>query len=258
MKNHNNNKTIILNRGDHTSLTINLFGGRVTSWRIQNREQLFVSKIAAFSHLIRLRGGIGLSFPHFKEWDFGPNYGFSKNMLWTSETGPQYHENGDVWATFSLKNNYFTQAIWNYKFKLHFTVTLHEFEISFDIAVENYDEHFSFEFYFTHHAFFRTPSLTNCEITGLNNALLRVNKKSEARYDEADILEKETRDVIKITDTTSVVYTNLSGNLEINNMIDNGILTIISDDARDLHLSSIGENRNVRYIGMIISKISPQ
>lgn len=254
MKNYN--QTIILHRGDHTSLTINLIGGRVTSWRIQNREQLFVSKIAAYSHLIRLRGGIGLSFPHFKEWDFGPNNGFSKNMMWTSETGPQYHENGDVWAAFSLKDNYYTQSIWNFKFKLYFTVTLHEFEISFNISVENYDDHFTFEFYFLHHAFFRTPDVNNCEITGLKNTLFRVNKQNDYKFDEADIMEEETRDVIKIIDGTNVVYTNVFENLEISNMMDNGTLTITSEGTHDLQLSSIGKNHNVRYIGKRVLKLS--
>lgn len=245
-------RTIILNRGDYTSLTINLCGGRVTSWRIQNREQLFVSRIACFSHLTRLWGGIGLSFPHFAQWNFGPDFGFAKNMIWFLEAGPHYLENGDVWATLFLKDDFYTQSIWNFKFLLHFTVTLHEFKLSFEICVENYDNNFTFDFYFLHHAFFRTPDVKNCEVTGLKNTLYRVNKKNDDNYDEGDILKTETRDVIKITGETETIYSNVLENIEISSLLDNGRLKVVSEKAHDFQLWNPWKNHKVRFMGTTI------
>lgn len=244
---------IILNRGDYTSLTINLFGGRVTSWRINNREQLFVSRIAAFSHLTRLWGGIGLSFPHFGKWTFGPDYGFAKNMFWSLKTGPHYLENGDVWATFYLQDDCYTQSIWNYKFKLFFKVTLHEFQISFDISVENYDDNISFEFFFIHHAFFRTPDVKSCEITGLKNALLRIGEHDGYNTDEASVFKEKSRDIVKISEKTDSVFTKVFQDIEINNMIDNGKLIVKSEGADEFHLWNPWKHHTVRYIGTKIS-----
>lgn len=248
----NRDESIILNRGDYTSLTINLFGGRVTSWRIQNREQLFVSRIAAFSQLTSLWGGIGLSFPHFSKWNFGPDFGFAKNMMWSLETGPHYLENGDVWATLYLKDDCYTQSMWNFKFNLHFTVILHEFKLSFDICVENYDNYFPFEFFFLHHAFFRTPDVKNSEIAGLKNTLYRVNKKNDDNYNDADILKTETRDVIKIQDKTATIYTNVSESIIINHLMDDGILKVISQKTLDFVLWNPWKSHKLDYMGTVL------
>lgn len=240
--------TVILDRGDYTSLTINLFGGIVTSWRIQNREQLFVSRIAAFSQLTRLWGGIGLSFPHFHKWNFGPNDGFAKNMKWLVQTAPQYLENGDVWASFCLKDNNYTKSFWNFKFKIYFTVTLHEFKITFDITFENYDDNFSFDFFFTHYAFFRTPDTSNSKIEGLKDTFYRQNKKDEYIFDEADILNQETADSINITAETDIVYTKVFNPVVINHLVDNAKLKIISEGANDLKLWNPWKNHKVLFV----------
>lgn len=253
MDNTNDAPTIILNRGDYTSLTINLFGGKVTSWRIQNREQLFVSRTACFSHLApNFWNGIGICFPHFKKWNFGPIGGFAKNMMWSLETGPHYLENGDVWATFFLKDDCYSQAIWNYRFMLRYTIILHEFKISFDISVENYDYNFAFLFNFMQRASFRTPDIKNSEIRGLKNALYRINYKDDDNADEVDILKLETRDVIHVNHAIDTIYTRVNKNIEVSNLVDNGNLKIMCEGSNDVHLWNPWTNSELCFIGTVL------
>lgn len=250
-----NHRTIIMDRGDYTSLTISLLGGRVTSWRIQNREQLFISRIVSFSHLSHIWGGICFSFPHLGFWNFGPHSGFARNRVWSLETGPQYLENGDVWATFFLEDDCYTRALWTSKFKLRFTVTLHEFKLTFDLSVENSDKYFPFDFYFMHHAFFRTPDVEDCEITGLKGALFRVNDKNDDNQFDADILEVETRDVIKITEEIDVLYTKVNEKIVITKLMDSAKLTISVEGMDDFNLWNIWMNHEMIRMGIVLFSV---
>jgi D-hexose-6-phosphate mutarotase len=55
----NNNKSII------SSCEIYLWGGTVTSWKKENKENIFLSDKALFNGVKAIRGGIPLVFPAF-------------------------------------------------------------------------------------------------------------------------------------------------------------------------------------------------
>merc|ERR1711971_849139 len=62
-----------MDRGNNTTCTINLHGATIVSWRVNNQEQLFVSKKSVFDGRKPIRGGIPFIFPQFGTWHYGTN-----------------------------------------------------------------------------------------------------------------------------------------------------------------------------------------
>ena len=54
---------VIMDRGNNTTCIINLHGSTIVSWRVNNQEQLFVSKKSVFDGRQPIRGGINFVFP---------------------------------------------------------------------------------------------------------------------------------------------------------------------------------------------------
>ena len=54
---------VIMDRGNNTTCIINLHGSTIVSWRVNNQEQLFVSKKSVFDGRQPIRGGIPFIFP---------------------------------------------------------------------------------------------------------------------------------------------------------------------------------------------------
>lgn len=148
-------KIIVLDRGDYTTCTVNLRGATVVSWTINNREQLFVSRESHSRDFSDVTGGIQLVFPHFGVWSFGPKRGFARTLHWILEEGPQVTDEGDVFAVFSLSDDSYTQALWGYRFKLSYKITLHESKLVFRICVENLCYSSPFDFRIMQHCLFR-------------------------------------------------------------------------------------------------------
>ena len=57
-------KTIVLDRGNDTSVTIHKHGATITSWKVAGVEMLFLSSKAIFDGNTPIRGGIPIVFPH--------------------------------------------------------------------------------------------------------------------------------------------------------------------------------------------------
>ena len=106
------------------------------SWRVNNQEQLFVSKQAVFDGKKAIRGGVPFVFrehsfvstltsplliflfriliANFGPWNLGPQHGFARTALWTLECPPEKMQSGDVEAVFTFTDTEATRAIWNY------------------------------------------------------------------------------------------------------------------------------------------------
>ncbi|CAB0005803.1 unnamed protein product [Nesidiocoris tenuis] len=117
---------VLLDRGNNTTCTINLHGATVVSWRVNNQEQLFVSKAAIFDGKAPIRGGIPVVFPHFGPWSYGPNHGFARVTQWGVEKRPERLPSGDVEAIFFCTDNEWTRSIWHYQFRLTYRLILRE------------------------------------------------------------------------------------------------------------------------------------
>ncbi|EDW03202.1 GH10622 [Drosophila grimshawi] len=148
---------VVLDRGNNTTCTINLHGATVVSWRVNNQEQLFVSKLASFDGKKAIRGGIPFVFPQFGPWSFGPQHGFARITRWHLDRAPERLHNGDVEAIFSLMDNEFTRSIWNYQFRITYRLILREKELHFHIGVYNPSKDLSFTFNMLLHTYLKVP-----------------------------------------------------------------------------------------------------
>eukprot|EP00481_Brizalina_sp_1-RS-2013_P000279 TRINITY_DN10756_c0_g1_i1.p1 TRINITY_DN10756_c0_g1~~TRINITY_DN10756_c0_g1_i1.p1 ORF type:complete len:119 (+),score=12.83 TRINITY_DN10756_c0_g1_i1:50-406(+) len=73
-------KIELKNQTGTSTACIYRYGGTVTSWKIENEEQLFVSK-AKWDQIKAIRGGIPIVFPQFGP---GPmkQHGFPRVSIW--------------------------------------------------------------------------------------------------------------------------------------------------------------------------------
>ena len=69
---------VMMDRGNNTMCTINLHGCTIVSWRVNNQEQLFVSKKSVFDGKKAIRGGIPFVFPIFGPSSVMPQHGFAR------------------------------------------------------------------------------------------------------------------------------------------------------------------------------------
>ncbi|XP_015835652.1 uncharacterized protein LOC660753 isoform X2 [Tribolium castaneum] len=187
---------VVLDRGNNTTCTINLHGATVVSWRVNNQEQLFVSKQAVFDGKKAIRGGIPFVFPQFGPWNYGPQHGFARIVRWNLEKPPERLASGDIEAIFSLIDSDFTRAVWSYPFQLTYRLILREKELHSNIAVYN-----------------PIPDVRRCQITGLQGCTYLDKTTNEGA------LYQETRDVVTIGEWTDRIYQNTPHEHIITNVV---------------------------------------
>ncbi|XP_018564358.1 putative glucose-6-phosphate 1-epimerase [Anoplophora glabripennis] len=222
-------KIVVLDRGDYTSCTLNLHGATVTSWRIKNQEMVFVSRQSHFTGLSHIRGGIQFVFPVMGSWIFGPNHGFARDLPWDLEEGPNKTDTGDVYAIIRLTANPYTNALWAYKFKLYYKITLYEYKIVFNIGVENISEIYPFEFNIMQHSLMRVPDVTKCEFIGFKNCRYKDCLKNNE-------MMKEEREKVTISEHTDRIYINAPNQVVVTNVMKGGSLKIVKKRTRDINL----------------------
>lgn len=181
-----NDKIITLDRGYYTTCTLNLFGGRITSWRIKNTEQLFFSRNTIFNSLNRIHGGISLSFPEVGDWEFGDTDGFVKSIKWTVQKMPTKLENGeDIEAIFITEQCAYTKSMYNYDFRIALRVVLRDKALEMDWEFLNTDKVFPLPFKFCVHSYLRIPNLTEVAVRGLANCVRMTGAEEEVIVDQS-------------------------------------------------------------------------
>ncbi|EFA11215.1 uncharacterized protein LOC660753 isoform X1 [Tribolium castaneum] len=204
---------VVLDRGNNTTCTINLHGATVVSWRVNNQEQLFVSKQAVFDGKKAIRGGIPFVFPQFGPWNYGPQHGFARIVRWNLEKPPERLASGDIEAIFSLIDSDFTRAVWSYPFQLTYRLILREKELHSNIAVYNPSKESTFSFNLLLHTYFKVPDVRRCQITGLQGCTYLDKTTNEGA------LYQETRDVVTIGEWTDRIYQNTPHEHIITNVV---------------------------------------
>ncbi|XP_046403351.1 putative glucose-6-phosphate 1-epimerase [Ischnura elegans] len=203
---------VVLDRGNNTTCTINLHGATVVSWRVNNQEQLFVSKQAVFDGKRPIRGGIPFIFPQFGPWNYGPQHGFARIIRWNLEKAPERLASGDVEAVFSLMDNDYTCSLWNHRFRITYRLILREKELHFNIGVYNPSESQPLTFNLLMHTYFKVPDVRRCQITGLYGCTY-VDKTRD------NTVFREVRDVVGISEFTDRVYHNTPQEHIITNVV---------------------------------------
>ncbi|XP_075976403.1 uncharacterized protein LOC142976752 [Anticarsia gemmatalis] len=203
---------VVLDRGNNTTCTVNLFGATVVSWRVNNQEQLFVSKQAVFDGKRAIRGGIPFVFPQFGQWAFGPQHGFARIARWHVEKMPERLPSGDVEAVFSLMDDDFTRSMWHFQFRLTYRLILREKELHFNIGVYNPSKELTFSCQMLLHTYFKVPDVRRCQITGMHGCMF-IDKTREGT------VYQETREVVTINEWTDRIYQNTMQEHIITNVV---------------------------------------
>ncbi|CAH0695478.1 unnamed protein product [Spodoptera exigua] len=203
---------VVLDRGNNTTCTVNLFGATVVSWRVNNQEQLFVSKQAVFDGKRAIRGGIPFVFPQFGQWAFGPQHGFARIARWHVEKMPERLPSGDVEAVFSLMDDDFTRSMWHFQFRLTYRLILREKELHFNIGVYNPSKELTFSCQMLLHTYFKVPDVRRCQITGMHGCMFIDKTREGAVY-------QETREVVTINEWTDRIYQNTMQEHIITNVV---------------------------------------
>jgi len=204
---------VVLDRGNNTTCTVNLHGATVVSWRVNNQEQLFVSKQALFDGKKAIRGGIPVVFPHFGPWSEGPQHGFARTSRWHLEKAPERLPSGDIEAIVVLMDSEYTHQVWKYSFRLTYRLILREKELHFNIGVYNpLGSQDTFSFTLLLHTYFKCPDVRKCQITGMHGCTFIDKTRDGAVYQEG-------RDVVMINEWTDRVYQNTPQEHIITNVV---------------------------------------
>ncbi|XP_014288342.1 uncharacterized protein [Halyomorpha halys] len=247
---------VVLDRGNNTTCTVNLHGATVVSWRVNNQEQIFVSKQSVFDGRRPIRGGIPLVFPQYgSENPQIPNHGFARVSRWKVEKPPEALMGGDVEAIFSLRDNEFIRTnYWNNTFRLSYRLILREKELHFIIGVYNPSKEVTITFNLLLHTYFKVPDVRRCQITGLHGCTFidktRIGVFQEGR--ESVTINEWTDRLYQNTTQEHVITNVVSGRkmrLQKYNFPDTVIWNPWSDHAKDV--SDFGPNE---YPNMICVK----
>ncbi|KAJ5550832.1 hypothetical protein N7461_005530 [Penicillium sp. DV-2018c] len=200
------------------SVTVNLYGATVTSWKANGKEHLFVSEKAHLDGFKPIRGGIPLVFPVFgpppqnHATSSLPQHGFARNSNWeflgkSSFEGPEKNSDQsdinvklDFGLSHSMLTDEFRQA-WPYEFGLVYSVTLTKDTLETALQVRN-DGQKNFEFQVLMHTYLKVEDISDVRVKGLESKTY-IDKTLQATS------HTESSPALAITQETDRVYQNL-------------------------------------------------
>ncbi|XP_027178992.1 putative glucose-6-phosphate 1-epimerase [Coffea eugenioides] len=128
---------VILTSSHGSEAELYLFGGCVTSWKVANKDFLFVRPDAVFNGQKPISGGIPHCFPQF-----GPGlmqqHGFARNMNWSIVNSENVEGNPII--TLELKDGPYSRSMWDHTFQVLYKVTLDKRTLSTELKVTNADQ----------------------------------------------------------------------------------------------------------------------
>ncbi|OAX84237.1 hypothetical protein ACJ72_01399 [Emergomyces africanus] len=211
------------------SVTVNLFGATVVSWKLANgEEQLFLSEKAVLDGSKPIRGGIPLVFgppPNDHATSALPQHGFARNSYWEflgKSTSESVGQNGDssVKLDFGLSTGMLSDKFksdWPYNFGLMYSVTLSKGSLGTSLQVQNKGPQ-PFDFQVLLHSYFKVEDVTKVRILNLQSKTY-TDKVLDAST------HVESSPALAITQETDRVYQSLDPKVPI--------LITNSDDSSD-------------------------
>lgn len=144
---------------------ISRVGCTIISWKVNNVEQLFISKAAILDGTKPIRGGIPIVFPQFGTGslinDPKRQHGFARDMIWNIESIGENH------VIMYLKSTIETMNLYPYEFELECHIRLLENgSLNQKILVKSLKNDLTFTFLL--HSYFKINDIRKCLIKGLN------------------------------------------------------------------------------------------
>jgi glucose-6-phosphate 1-epimerase len=186
--------TVAISLDDHNQAEVHLHGATLTSWKVDGEELTFVSRNAVFDGKKAIRGGIPVVFPNFGPWDLGPQHGFARTSTWKLAEPPSQ---GKPVAVFELEDSEQTRAMWNYRFKVRYSVIVGKHQLETKLDITNTGDQ-PFDFTTLLHTYFRLPDINKTTVDGL---------KGCAYFDKVLKEQKtENRELVSISSETDSMY----------------------------------------------------
>ncbi|CAD5191797.1 putative glucose-6-phosphate 1-epimerase [Musa acuminata AAA Group] len=181
---------VVLRDALGSSAEVYLFGGHVTSWRTDHRDELlFVSNKAIFKPPKAIRGGIPICFPQFSSHGNLEQHGFARNKFWSIDTDPPPFPSDSSNKTFVdliLKPTDDDFKIWphSYEFRLRVALGLGgDLMLTSRIRNTNADGK-PFSFTFAYHTYFSVSDISEVRVEGLETLDYLDNLKERERFTE--------------------------------------------------------------------------
>lgn len=211
------NKVIITSHDGRSVVTVLLKGATVLSWKLDGKEQFWLSESAVYDTDKGIRGGIPLVFPFFgpvtqsfvATGEKLPQHGFGRNatfeFLGLSSESPATAQFGLSPDTLSDK----FKKLWPFDFQVIFSVTVYDNIMKTDVEVSNPSSNGktanteSWDFHWLFHNFFAVHSgIENLKVSGLSGLDYhdKVTKKDCHDDEQAFSVTSETDRVYSIND----------------------------------------------------------
>ncbi|PSS30832.1 Glucose-6-phosphate 1-epimerase [Actinidia chinensis var. chinensis] len=206
---------VVLTSPHGSEAELYLFGGCITSWKVSNKDLLFVRPDAVFNGQKPISGGVPHCFPQF-----GPGamqqHGFARNVNWSILDSQELEGNPVV--TLELKDGPYSRSMWDFSFQATYKVILDAKSLSTELVITNTDNK-PFSFSAALHTYF-SASVTGASVRGLKGC-----KTLNKDPDPKNPLEgKEERDVITFPGFVDCVYLEAPNELILDNGLGDKIL----------------------------------
>lgn len=201
---------VVLTSPHGSEAELYLFGGCITSWKVSNKDLLFVRPDAVFNGQKPISGGVPHCFPQFGP---GPmqQHGFARNMNWSIVDSQDVEGNPVV--ILELKDGPYSRAIWDFSFQAMYKIILDAKSLSTELVITNTDNK-PFSFSTALHTYF-SASVSGASVKGLKGC-----KTLNKDPDPKNPLEgEEERDLVTFPGFVDCVYLEAPSEL----LLDNGL-----------------------------------
>ncbi|KAH7839887.1 hypothetical protein Vadar_009994 [Vaccinium darrowii] len=201
---------VVLTSPHGSEAELYLFGGCVTSWKVANKDLLFVRPDAVFNGQKPISGGAPHCFPQFGP---GPmqQHGFARNMNWSLVDS--HDVEGNPVVTLELKDGPYSRSMWDFSFQAIYKVILDAKSLSTELVITNTDKK-PFSFSTALHTYFHA-SVKGASVRGLRGCKT-LNKDPDPKN---PLVGKEERDVVTFPGFVDCVYLEAPDEL----LLDNGL-----------------------------------
>ncbi|KAM3301114.1 putative glucose-6-phosphate 1-epimerase isoform X1 [Capsicum chacoense] len=198
---------VVLREVRGSSAEVYLYGGQVTSWKNDHREELlFVSSKAIFKPPKAIRGGIPICFPQFANRGSLESHGFARNRFWSIDKDPPPFPaatSSRAFVDLILKPSEEDLKIWPHSFEFRLRVALSpagDLMLTSRIRNTNIDGK-PFTFTFAYHTYFSFSDISEVRVEGLETLDYLENKERFTEQGDAITFESEVDKIYLSTPT---------------------------------------------------------
>ncbi|KAL9224112.1 hypothetical protein vseg_000181 [Gypsophila vaccaria] len=177
---------VLLREFRGSSAEVYLYGGHVTSWKNDHREELlFLSSKAQFKPPKAIRGGIPICFPQFSNHGPLEAHGFARNKVWSVDTDPPpLPTNSKAYVDLILKPSEDDLKVWPHSFEFRLRVALGPGgDLMLISRVRNTDTK-PFSFTFAYHTYLSVSDISEVRVEGLETLDYLDNLQNKERFTE--------------------------------------------------------------------------